>query len=122
MTIQNANICAAAGKLSAGGVCSRLTTSDTNDLSFSEMIDMLEAQPERTCVSVPGFNICADDQSKGTPVTLPSRGAGILMSSADFGVLITELREACRRLGGNCSYATRQVIANWSYLIKRRNL
>lgn len=112
MTIQNANICSAAGKLSAGAICSRLTTSETNDLSFRELIDLLEAQSERTCVPVPGFPVCADDQSIGVAVKLPARGASVIISSKDFEVFITELQTACRELGSKCSYETRQVLKN----------
>ena len=119
--IKNATFCSVAGLLSAGGSCSHLTTSDTKDLTFVELIDMIEAQNARTCVPVPGFNICAQDQSKGELVNLPARGAALILSSDDAGTLITELATACRKLGSSCTYEMRQGIRNISRLIKREH-
>lgn len=115
VTIKNANICSTAGKLSAGSICSRLTTSDTNDLTFKETLDLLEAQSDRTCVAVQGFSVCSDNQNEGVPIKLPSRGAAIIMSSEDFKTLITELEMACRELGDRCTYSTAQIINNYSH-------
>lgn len=115
VSIKNANICAAAGKLSAGGICSRLTSKETNDLTFNELIDLLEAQSERTCVPVPGFPVCADDQSNGVVTKLPARGASMIISSDDFEVLITELQQACRELGNKCSYETQKILEKNSH-------
>lgn len=109
-TIQNAKLCAAAGKLSSGGICSRLTTNATNDLSFNEMLDLIEAQPERTCVAVPEFNVCADNQKTGVPVKLPPRGASFVIDPTDMGTILTELSTMCRKLGSGCSYQTLAII------------
>lgn len=79
---------------------------------------MLEAQDERSCVPVPGMEICADDQSKGIPIKMPARGAGLILSSKDADSLLTELSQACRRLGAECSYDTRQVITNTALILK----
>jgi hypothetical protein len=99
-----------AGILSAGGICSHLIGSETHDLSFKEMLDFIGAQPQRTCVPVPGMTICADDQTSGIPQVLPSRGAAIMLSSEDTRQLLTELAVMCRALGRRCSYATRRAI------------
>lgn len=64
---------------------------------------MLQAQPERTCVPVKDFNICADDQTHGTPVPLPKRAPAIVMSADTFADIKTELEQACRVLGNHCS-------------------
>lgn len=110
VTIQNGNTCTVAGKLSAGGICSHITDSLTSDLSFNEMIDMIEAQPARKCVPVPGFNICADDQTKGIPLDLPLRGGAIIMPASDATLLLTELQISCRMLGKRCSYQTKAIL------------
>ena len=78
---------------------------------------MLHAQPKRTCVPVPGFNICADNQT-GNAVELPERGAAIVMSSDDWGVMATELETACRLLKKVCSYQTMRAIIK----MKEKNL
>jgi hypothetical protein len=104
VTIKEGTACAVAGKLSAGGICSHLISDKTGHLSFSEMIDFLEAQPERTCVPVPGMSVCADDQSMGIAVKLSARGAALAMSADDWGTMKTELEVACRMLGKRCTY------------------
>lgn len=75
------------------------------------MLDFLSAQPDRTCVPVPGMNVCADDQTAGTPIKLPARGAAIAQSSADWDEEHTELETACREMGKGCSYAAQQALA-----------
>jgi hypothetical protein len=112
VTIQNAPTCAVAGDLSGGGICSHLLDATTLSLSFTEMVDFLDAQPDRSCVQVPGMPVCADDQSTGVAVKLPARGAAIVMSAADWGTMKTELEVACRELGKGCSYAVQKAVAN----------
>lgn len=102
-------MCAPAGKLSAGGICTHLISPEKTFISFNEILDMLEAQPERECVPVPGLSVCADNQN-GTPQKIPARGAAIIMSAEDWGAMKTELEEACRKLGKRCSYEVRQMI------------
>lgn len=110
--IQDARTCAVAGDIRAGGLCSHLIGSDTNDLTFQEMLDFLTPQKARHCVPVPGMTVCSEDQSKGAPVDLPARGAAIVISSADAYTMLTEVAVMCRMLGKRCSYATKQVINN----------
>lgn len=105
VTVQQMPTCTVAGLLDAGAVCSRFIGTQTNDLTFKELVDMLNAQPERVCVPVPGFNICAEDQSQGTPVTLPKRGAAIIIQASDFAEKKTEIETLCRESGKNCQYA-----------------
>jgi hypothetical protein len=97
VTIRDKITCSAAGKLLAGAICSHTLTSETFDLTFDELVDMLEAQPERP-------------DPKNSGVVLPARGAAIIMSDEDFGEFKTELESACRMLGRRCSYATRQML------------
>lgn len=75
------------------------------------MLDFMDAEPARTCVPVPNFQVCADDQTTGTPVALPARGAAIMMSAADWGAMKTALEVACRELGNSCSYAIKKQIS-----------
>lgn len=78
----------------------------TCTLTANELIDMIDAQPsDRTCVPACGLPVCAEDQSTGTPMTVPARGASIIMTSADWGEKKTELDLACRELGNRCSIA-----------------
>ena len=98
------------GDLSAGGGAAPSNTTTTEDLSFSEMLDFIDAQPARTCVPVPGLPVCADDQTKGVPVALPARGGAIMMSSKDWTQLKTELQAACRMLKSACSYQTQALL------------
>lgn len=111
VTIQEGTTCAAQGHLSLGGICSHLISSDTFTLSFAEMVDFIDAQPDRTCVPVPGMKVCADDQTTGTAVDLPARGGAIITSAEDWGTLKTELETACREMGKGCSYAVKQSIS-----------
>ncbi len=64
----------------------------------------------RTCVPVPGFQVCSDNQTTGTPITLPARAAAIAMSAIDWGAFANELDIACRDLGSKCTFAA--VVAN----------
>jgi len=91
-------------QLSRGGIWAETNTSATGDLTFSEMIDFIEPQAERTCVPVPGFPVCADDQTQGTPVTLPARSGAIMQSTDDWGKNKTALEQLCRQAGSSCSY------------------
>lgn len=110
LEIQDANTCAPAGKLSQGGLCTHLTNNKTSLLTFNELIDFIEAQPERTCVPVPGFPVCADDQSQGVPVKMPARGAAFILSASDFGQIALELQEGCRMLGKRCSFQMQLLV------------
>lgn len=119
VTVKDGNVCSVAGKLSAGGVCAHLTTDATSDLTFLEMIDFLEAKQARDCVPVPGFPVCADDQSQGAPAHLEARGAAVVVSSDDFGELLKELKTLCRGVGDKCTFETRQKIDRLVRLIQK---
>ena len=74
-------------------------------LDFGELVDFLEPQPERTCVPVPGFNVCKSAPVDGvSPSILPARGPALMVSSEDFKTLLNELQQACRELGKRCKY------------------
>lgn len=129
VTVQDGNACSVAGKLTAGGVCAKFISDQTHLLSFSEMIDLLEAQGERTCVPVGHMSqpdkdgstqwvmdlpVCDDDQTHGTAMKLPARGASVIMPTDDFGNLKTEAEEMCRELGKRCSKAAQKVLERLS--------
>jgi hypothetical protein len=105
LLIQDGAICTAAGRLSAGADCGHLISAKTQALTFKEAIDMLEAQPKRTCVPIEGMEVCKEDQSTGTPTELPARGAGVFLSALTFTSLKTELEILCRQRKSKCSYA-----------------
>lgn len=104
VTIPNSRVATVAGQLSAGAIWAETLTAATGDLSLNELLDMLQPQPERTCVPVPGFNICADDQSHGVPAKLAARSGAILMEARAWNEIKTALEQACRELGKRCSY------------------
>src|SRR5437660_1361619 len=89
--IKDARTCSVAGKLIAGGICSHTLTQETDNLTFDQFIDFLEAQGERPDPVNP-------------KKTLPERGAAICMSSEHFGQMKTAMEEMCRQLGSRCSY------------------
>jgi hypothetical protein len=103
--VQDGTACAAAGLVLNGGLCSHLISSDTFTLSYTEILDLLEAHPSaRTCIPKGSLPVCADDQTVGgPPVILPPRGASIIMSPSDWGAEKEELDEACRDLGKSCN-------------------
>lgn len=110
MQIKDASFISPAGDLSSGGLVTHLTDSNTAILSFTETLDFLDAQVDRSCVPVPGLPVCADTQI-GNPITLSARGAAIALSSADFQILITEIETMCRQAGSSCTYQTQAIIA-----------
>jgi hypothetical protein len=104
ITISDGTLCAIQDQVSQGAICSHLISTSTSVLTFAETIDFLEAQPVRSCVPVPGMTVCADDQTTGTPLSIPARGAAIIISSADWEVLSTEIQQMCREMGKSCTY------------------
>lgn len=110
IVIPNTNPCAVAGVMSAGGICAETLTDIKRDLTLDEWLDFLEPQEARTCVPVPGMPVCSNPPLPGTPVLLPERGPGIVLSSIDYEKQKTALDQACRALGRNCSYALKQQI------------
>lgn len=90
--------------MSAGAIWAETNTPKTGDLSLSELIDFIEPQSERECVPVPGFSVCADDQSHGEKVKLPARAGAVMRSAEDEMKLHTAVEQACRDLGNHCKY------------------
>jgi hypothetical protein len=107
-------LCRAAAILPAGADCANDQTSKITPLSYREYIDFLEAQPERTCVPVPGMNVCADDQAHGVPVKLPARAPADAESDDDFTDIKTVLEQACAELKDRCSPETITRLKNLS--------
>lgn len=117
VSVPNTRIVSVSGSLSAGGIWSETQTDATGDLTFEEMLDLIDPQPERICVPVEGFNICKHDQSTGVKVTLPERGGAIIMSSQDFAKMHTALELACRALGRRCSYQIKQSLLKMKVML-----
>lgn len=114
--------CAADGKLSIGQICTHSLNSDETTLTSAEAFDFLEAQPERTCVPVPGFNVCSHDQTTGAPVDLPARGAAIAQSALDYAMETGELETACRLLGSKCTVALQTMVARRQVLLRKMRI
>lgn len=125
VTISNTNSVSVSGKLSAGGIYAQTNSPVTGDLTFTEMMDFMEPQPERTCVPVGhwvsadgkldtalhdggGFvqdlTVCSHDQAHGPMVKLVARAGAIMQSTDDYSKNKTALEEACRELGKACTY------------------
>lgn len=103
--------CAVSGKIAYGGLCTHLRSDKKFTISTSELIDLIDAQPaDRVCVPKEDLPVCADDQTTGVPATLPARGASIIMASAAWNEMKTELEVACRMLGKRCTYEMVQII------------
>ena len=86
--VTDKRMCAAAGLVSLGGICTHTLTPQKEVLTFDQFIDFLQAQES------------------------PAKGAALCMSSADFGTQKTELETACRMLGSRCTYETyKQILA-----------
>lgn len=86
VTVRDGLVCAVAGKLEAGAICSHLLTPTTSQLTFEEFVAFLEAQAS------------------------PPRGPAVCMPSEDWNAMKTELETACRELGSRCSLATQQAL------------
>lgn len=90
VTIHDGKTCSVAGRLSDGGICSHLISTDTETMTFEQFVDFLEPQP-------------------GAP-NIPARGGAICMSAEDWGTMKTELEVACRELGSRCSMETKKAL------------
>lgn len=111
MTVPNTTTCTAAGTMSAGLICAETLTDKTRELTFEEMIDMLEPQDARECVPLEGLSVCASSPDPASAsVKLPARGGAIVQSAEDWNKNKTALEEACRLLGGQCSYEVQKAI------------
>lgn len=96
-------MCSAAGLVMNGGLCAHMISSDTCTLSYTEILDLLEAHPnDRTCITACGLPVCADDQSVGVAQLVKARGASVIMTDADWAEKKMELEQACRELGNSC--------------------
>lgn len=106
VTVTNKEICSVAGRIQFGGICAETHTETTRDLTYIELMDMLEAQEDRP------------DPQDATRV-LPAHGAAIIMTTADFGSFKTELEVACRLLKSKCSYEVQQAIGAAFYRLEK---
>lgn len=95
--------------MAEGGLWAETIGTATGEMSLSELIDFIEPQSERECAPIPGFSVCADDQS-GIKIRLPARGGAVLQSADDFNKNKTALEQACRLLGNRCSFEILQAI------------
>lgn len=137
MTIPNISVCAALPRVVNGAGCVHNISTTTSQLSQTELLDLLDTQPnDRTCIPAgqvlssdgknitdPGVPACADDQGHGIAVVLPKRGASIIIPPNDYSALSIALQTACRDLGSKCSYAqasqTTQVKAKLQKMVQK---
>ncbi len=94
-------LCNVAGIFQAGMDCATDQTSTISELNFSQMIDFLEAQPERPDPDHPGK-------------TLPARAGAICEPDDDFTDLKTALEQACVELKDRCAPQIKTVLAKAS--------
>lgn len=99
----NTTQCTAAGHLFLGTDCATTNTGAMSSLSYTEAIDFLEPQTERTCVPVPGFSVCSDNQSSGVKVKLAARAGAVSESDDDFTRQKTAFEQACVELKDRCT-------------------
>ncbi len=104
VTIHNYELCHLQGFLSkciasgeVCGSCAETQTSNVRSMTFPQLLDFIEAQPERPDPDHPGQN-------------LPQHGAAIMISAENYTKLKTDLEEACRQLGTFCSPEIKQLI------------
>src|SRR5689334_11961796 len=83
--IPNTRVCVVAGKLSAGGDCAYTGSATTEQMSFEEFVDFLEAREERP-------------DPKDPAKRLPAKGAALCQSSEDWTRAKTALEQACKLL------------------------
>lgn len=97
MTIQDTTACTVNGVISRGATCASTVSSVQTQLTLAEVLDILEARPERPDPQHPGL-------------VLPAHPSGVFESAEDYASDSSELQQACRDLGTRCSYAAKQAI------------
>lgn len=100
-----------AGVVQAGMDFAETNTGKIHELSMQEMFDFLEPQNARRCVPVPGFNVCADDQTQGQPVDLPARAGALCRSDDDFTAQKIAVEQACALLKNRCTPEMKEEIS-----------
>lgn len=88
VVVPNTKVCAVAGVLQAGAVCTETLTGVESEMTFEEFVAWVE--PDVT----PG----------------QERGPAVLMSSKDYAEAQTALEQACRVLGARCTPAVKKTI------------
>lgn len=95
--IPNIRACGVAALLADGADCAATLQNDTWSLTLGQVIELIEPQPERECVPVPGMNLC-DPDGEGEKVRLPARGGALLIPPEDFMKIKIFIEQTCRRI------------------------
>lgn len=95
--VKDSTECVIAGVFQAGMDCATTNSSQISEMDFEEMIEWLEAQPER-----PG----PDGK------TLPARSGAVCRSDDDFTAQKVALEQACALLKNRCIPEVKAVIEN----------
>ena len=102
--VPNVRKCSVRGLIRLGANCAETNTGKTSELTYEELVDYIQALPERPDPANPGQ-------------MLPKKGAAIITSSLDAGAEKTAMEEACRALGSKCSYELQQSIKTLNALL-----
>jgi hypothetical protein len=121
VTVPDSTPCAVLGLLSDGTTtCSHTNTTAQSSFSldYGETIDLLEAQPARTCVPAGdgSLSVCATDQSMGTPVDMQARAGAVIIESTQYAANMIALESMCRDLQKYCTYQMVTFLKSQGYL------
>lgn len=102
--------CVISGVVQSGFDCAMTNSGEISQLTFIEAMEWLEPQPQRECIPVPGFNVCAENPSEGEVVLLPPRGGAICRSDEDFTAQKNALEKACVLLKDRCTPEMKEAL------------
>lgn len=95
--IKNFRECTVAGVVQAGMDCAETNTGEISTMTYSEMLEWLEPQPERPNPDNP-------------EEMLPARAGAVCRSDDDFTAQKTALEQVCALLGDKCRPEIKQAI------------
>lgn len=90
ITVPNTRVCSVSGYISNGADCAYTLSPKTEQMTFQELLEFLEPQPERP-------------DPKDPSKRLPARGGALCQSAEDWGKQKTALEQACKKLS-KCNY------------------
>lgn len=97
VTTPNTRECTVAGIVQAGMDCAMTNTGEISEMTFEEMVEWLEPQPERV--------------DPVTGKTLPARAGAVCRSDDDFTRQKIALEQACELLKSRCTPELKAAIA-----------
>lgn len=95
--IRETRFCSVAGVLIAGMDCGYDLSDKTDSMTFDEMVEFLEPQPERP-------------DPKDPNKMLPARAGAMCQPADDWNHKKTVLEQACKMLGKRCSWQLKEMI------------